>query len=88
VRVRPASTARNGHDDDPGQHLDLHELRHTGATVIFQRTGDLNAGRAQLGHAKESMTINYIHPGDERGLEVVDAAYTAQVVPLRPRQVS
>jgi site-specific recombinase XerC len=87
VRVRPASTARNGHDDGPAQHLDLHELRHTGATVIFQRTGDLNAGRAQLGHAKESMTINYIHPEDERGLEVV-AAYTAQVVPLRRRQVS
>jgi hypothetical protein len=56
--------------------------------VIFSRTGDLNASRAQLGHAKESMTINYTHPEDERGLEAVDAAYTAQVVPLRRRQAS
>ena len=72
-----------------GKHLDLHEWRHTGATVIFQRTGDLNAGRAQLlGHTKESMTINYTHPEDARGLDAVSAAYTAEVVPLRRRQAS
>jgi 2-haloacid dehalogenase len=54
--------------------------------INCRHTGNLNASRAQLGHANESMTINYTQPKDERGLDAVDAAYTAQVVPLRRRE--
>lgn len=46
------------------------------------RTRDLNASRAQLRHSKQAMALNYTHPEDELGLAAVDAAYTAQVVPL------
>jgi hypothetical protein len=68
---------------DPRLGLTSHELRHTSSTIIQARTRDLNASRAQLRHSKQVMTLNYTHPEDELGLAAVDAAYTAQVVPLR-----
>ena len=68
---------------DPRLGLTSHELRHTSSTIIQVRTRDLNAGRAQLRHSKQAMTLGYTHPEDELGLAVVDAAYTARVVPLR-----
>ena len=73
---------------DPRRGLTSHELRHTSSTIIQARTRDLNASRAQLRHSKQSMTINYTHPEDELGLAAVDAAYTAQVLPLRRREAS
>ena len=69
-----------------GGHLETHELRHSASTIAREQTGDLNASRAQLGHAKDSMTIKYTHPEDEAGLAALDAAYAdRQVIPLRRR---
>lgn len=59
-----------------GLHLYPHILRHTHATLFYQRTKDIKQVQDRLGHAQIQTTMDlYLHPTDE---EIRKAWLTAQ----------
>ena len=49
-----------------------HSLRHTKATLIYRRTGNLRAAQLLLGHTEIESTVRYL------GIEVDDALAIAE----------
>jgi len=58
-----------GLKDDP--NFVLHTLRHTTATRMLQRTGNIAIVQKMLGHAKITTTMRYAHIADEQLLQAV-----------------
>lgn len=60
--------------------LRLHDLRHTTASRIMRRTGNLMAASKALGHARVATTQRYAHMGPDELRAALDAAAPASPV--------
>lgn len=68
--------------------IKFHELRHTFATQLVRKSGDLHAASRVLGHTTEVMTELYAHFSNDHAVQVAnmisyEADEESKVVPLR-----
>lgn len=61
----------------------FHTLRHTYATMLWEKTGDIYAVKQALGHADLDVTMIYTHISDRSLQKKVNSAFETGIIPSR-----
>lgn len=62
----------------------FHTLRHTYATMLWEKTGDIYAVKQALGHADLDVTMIYTHISDRSLQKKVNSAFETGIIPSKP----